>query len=33
MTPPSVKHDEGVQVDNVTTPGMPKITLSVDFDI
>jgi hypothetical protein len=31
--PPSVKHDEGVQVDNAATLGMPKITPSVNFDV
>jgi hypothetical protein len=31
--PPAFKHDEGIQVDNATAPGMPKITYNVNFDI
>jgi hypothetical protein len=31
--PPAVKHGEGVQVDNAITPGMPKLTSNVNFDI
>jgi hypothetical protein len=30
---PSVKHDEGIQVDNAATLGMPKIAPSVNFDV
>jgi hypothetical protein len=31
--PPSIKHDEGIQVDNDSTLGMPKIIPSVNFDV
>jgi hypothetical protein len=31
--PPSVKHGKDIQVDNATTPGMPKIVSSCNFDM